>query len=46
MAQVEREANRGGGNGGGGDSGDNSEPVSVGEIGQARARAIRRPTGR
>jgi hypothetical protein len=34
MAQVEREANRGGGNGGGGDSGDNSEPVSVGEIGQ------------
>jgi hypothetical protein len=34
MAQVEREANRGGGNSGGGDSGDNSEPVSVGEIGQ------------
>ncbi len=34
MAQVEREASNRGGNSGGGGSDDNSEPVSVGEIGQ------------
>jgi Zn-dependent protease with chaperone function len=34
MAQVEREANRGGGGGNSGGAGGTSEPVSVGEIGQ------------